>query len=168
MASFRFHALMEEVLAELEWEDELEVNEEEQTVKLDTAINVAGQDGRLIVEASEQTSYVDVLDYYTGFKCKPAKLDQMAVLLNKLHARWRYGTFLVFEDGYIRWQHRVDFADGQPTAASIQRLIQPGWGVLEQFFDPISAVALTKQTAKEALEEFDESQQEEKDVPSEL
>ncbi len=168
MASFRFHALMEEFLANREWDDELEVDEEAQTVKLNTGLDLNGQDGRLIVEASEKTCFVDVFIYYTGFKCKPAKLNEMAVLLNQLHTRRRYGTFVAFDDGYVRWQHRVDFEDSEPCGLSIERIVGPGWEYAKQFSDPISAVALTKQSAKEALEEFDEAQDEKDDGPSEL
>jgi hypothetical protein len=92
----------------------------------------------------------------------------MALLLNQLHTRCKYGTFVAFDDGYVRWQHRVDFEGSEPTAISIQRIVGPGWNIAEQFIDPISAVALTKQSAKEALEEFDEAQQEKDDGPSEL
>jgi len=168
MASFRFHALMEEFLANREWDDELEVDEEAQTVKLNTGLDLNGQDGRLIVEASEKTCFVDVFIYYTGFKCKPAKLNEMAVLLNQLHTRRRYGTFVAFDDGYVRWQHRVDFEDSEPCGLSIERIVGPGWEYAKQFSDPISAVALTKQSAKEALAEFDEARSANDDGPSEL
>lgn len=168
MASFRFHALMEEFLAERGWEDELEVDEEAQTVSLRTGLDLNGQDGRLFVEASEKTCFVDVYVYYTGFKCKPAKLNEMAVLLNQIHTRCSYGTFVVFDDGYVRWQHRVDFENSQPSGLSITRIVGPGWDYAKEFSDPISAVALTKQTAKEALEEFDEARSANDDGPSEL
>jgi hypothetical protein len=159
---------MEEFLANREWDDELEVDEEAQTVKLNTGLDLNGQDGRLIVEASEKTCFVDVFIYYTGFKCKPAKLNEMAVLLNQLHTRRRYGTFVAFDDGYVRWQHRVDFEDSEPCGLSIERIVGPGWEYAKQFSDPISAVALTKQSAKEALAEFDEARSANDDGPSEL
>jgi len=59
------------------------------------------------------------------------------------------------EDDRIRWVHRVDFEGSSPTGISVERIVGPAWGRVSAFTDPICAVAITKQSAAEAIEEFD-------------
>jgi hypothetical protein len=155
----KYQIILDQFLKEREWSDEYEINSEEKAVSLNTGINICeGHSGRLIVEASDQTDYVDVYIYYSQ-TCKEAKLDEMAILLNGIHRRWHFGKFTVFKDGYIRWSHRVDFEGSQPTGLSLERIVQPGWTTTEKFADIIAAVALTKQSAADALAEYDAEQE---------
>jgi hypothetical protein len=168
----KYQAVLEEFLAAREWKDEIEIDAETKSVKLAAGISIAGQDGRLFIEASDVTEYVDAFIYFE-FRCRENKLDQMAILLNEIHRRWLFGRFICFPDGVVRWTHRVDFENSSPTGLSIERIIKPGWDAAERFLEPISAVALTKQSAKDAIAEFDEEQskKEEKaegDGPEEL
>jgi len=166
----KYQVVLEEFLAGREWEDELSIDFEEKKVSLDTGISSgeAGFKGHLIIEANDQTDLVDVFIYYDQ-PCKAAKLEQMSLLMNEIHCRWNFGRFMVFPDGNVRWCHRVDFEGSQPTGLSIERIVQPGWGVAEKFAGVIAAVALTKQTAADAIREYDEEQEakEQKESPSE-
>jgi hypothetical protein len=168
----KYQVLIEEFLAGREWKDELELDLDEQTAMLKTGVTIAGQKGRLIVIGCDKTDFVDVHFYY-DFQCREAKLEQMAILLNEIHQRWKFGHFISFADGHIRWSHRIDFEGSSPAAISIERIVQPGWDTAEHFINPIAAVALTKQGAKEAMAEFDEEQEKrsaksEGDGPNEL
>lgn len=157
--NLKFQTVLDEFLKGREWTDEYEIDNDEKTVALNTAINICdGHSGRLIIEASDKTDCVDVYIYYNQ-TCKEAKLDEMAILLNAIHRRWQFGRFTVFKDGYIRWAHRVDFEGSQPTGISLERIVQPGWSATEKFADVIAAVALTKQSAADAIEEYDQEQE---------
>lgn len=152
----KYQVILEEFLKAKEWSDELEIDEEEQTVTLNTGVDLGDQNGRLIIRASDATDVVDFAIYYE-LKCKETKLDQMRLLLSGIQVRWLFGRFDVFSDGFVRWFHRVDFEGSQPSDLSIQRLIQPGWDAAGLFADAIASVALTKQTAEEALEDHDQA-----------
>ncbi len=156
LPKLKFQLMMEEFMAAREWTDDLEVDTEEGTVSLGTRINIGEFTGRLFIETYDEQAIVDVFFYY-DFKCKQGKVDQLCRLLNDIHLRWAFGRFEVSTDGYIRWRHRVDFEGSQPSGISIERIVQPGWDGLERFADVISAVALTKQTAVEAIADFDNS-----------
>lgn len=166
-----YQKVLKEFIDAREWSDELEVNPETSQVCLSTGINIGSQSGRLIIEADGKTAILDVFIYYE-LKCKESKLEQMALLLNGIHQRWAYGRFVVFPQGQIRWQHRVDFEAGNPTGKTVNNMVQPGWDAVGLFADVISAVALTKQTAEEALAEHDEAQSDgdepDGEAPSEL
>ena len=89
----KYQIILDQFLKEREWSDEYEINSEEKAVSLNTGINICeGHSGRLIVEASDQTDYVDVYIYYSQ-TCKESKLDEMAILLNGIHRRWHFGKF---------------------------------------------------------------------------
>lgn len=149
--------VMKEFLEAREWTDDLEIDPNTSVVSLGTGINIGSQSGRLIIEANNRTCIVEVFIYYE-LKCKEAKRPQMVSLLNGIHQRWSFGRFVVFPEGHIRWQHRVDFEDANPSGKSINNIVQPGWDAVGFFADAISAVALTKQTAEEALSEYDAAQ----------
>jgi hypothetical protein len=155
----RYQVLLEEYLATRGWTDPLEVDEEKGSVLLVTGVSISGQNGgRLAIEASDATDLVSVF-FYLPTVCKESKFDQMAILFNHIHARMTYGRFQCMPDGYLRWMQKVDFEGSAPTPLSIERIVQPGWNIVEQWADTINAVALTKQTAAEAIEEYDEAQQ---------
>ena len=175
-SKLKYQVVLDEFLKERGWTDEYEVDTEEQSVFLDTQINISnGFSGRLIIDAKDQSDLVDVYIYYNQ-TCKENKINEMAILLNGIHQRWHFGRFMVFEDGYIRWAHRVDFEGSQPTGLSFERIVQPGWDATAKFASVIAAVALTKQSAAEALKEYDEDREasrnagntSEGDAPAEL
>ena len=63
-------------------------------------------------------------------------------------------------DGRVRWFQRVDFEGSQPTGQSIEQMVSAGFAAVDRFNDVISSVAITKQTAAEAMEEYDAAQEE--------
>jgi hypothetical protein len=152
----KYQSILEEFLKYKEWTDELLIDQHAKTVALATAVAIGSQSGRLIIEASDESDLVDVYFYY-GINCKKNKFEQMCVLLIEIHRRWSLGRFELDDEGHIRWHHRVDFEGSNPTAVSIERIVQPGWDAMSRFAEIISSVALTKQTAAEAIEEFDAS-----------
>lgn len=153
----KYQVALEEFLAAREWTDELEIDMEEKKVQLATGISIGDQSGnRLFVEGYDETDFVDVFIYY-GIKCKEAKLGEMSSLLNEIHRRWLFGRFVCLDDGTLRWSQRVDFEGSSPTGTSIERMVSSGWESAERFLDVIAAVALTKQSAKDAIAEYDEA-----------
>ena len=159
-SKLKYQVVLDEFLKEREWTDEYESDLEEKTISLTSGITICdSHSGRLIIEASDRTDIVDVYIYYNQ-TCKESKLDEMAILFNGIHQRWALGRFMVLGDGYMRWSHRVDFEGSQPTGLSLERMVQSGWNAAERFADVIAAVALTKQSAADALKEFDEEQEE--------
>jgi hypothetical protein len=166
MEKLKYQTLLEEFLMAREWEDELEVDAENGVTSLRTRLNLGVQTARLTVTASDRSDLLDVLIHF-DIKCRPDKHEQMAVLCNALHERMNYGRFQVSEDSFILWFHRVDFEGSTPTALSINNIVGPGWDLAKNFGEVIAAVALTRQSAAEALQEYDEAKKSD-EVPEEL
>jgi hypothetical protein len=170
----KYETVLNDFLKAREWTDSLNVDVENKSVSLSSGIRFGQISGKLIIEAYDTTDLVDVYIYF-DVTCKDTKLDQMALLMNGIHQRWAFGRFVVLADGYMRWQHRVDFEGSEPTGLSIERIVGPGWDTAERFGEFISSVALTKQTAADALEEYAAiveaertAQEEDDEGPSEL
>jgi hypothetical protein len=155
----KYEKIINEFLKAREWEDELEVDLENKCVTLRTGVNSDGGSLTLIIEAFDEADIVDVFIYY-GFNAKKAKIEQTTVLMNELHLRWRAGRFMVLPDGRVRWTQRVDFEGSTPTGKSIEQMVSAGFGAVERFNDVISSVAVSKQTAAEAIAEYDSAQEE--------
>lgn len=171
----RFQILLEQFLSDRGWQDELDVDSENKSVMLKTGVNIASHSGgMLIIEASDISEMVGVY-FYLPFSCKDSKVDEMKTLLNDINVRRNYGCFQCIpdgDDGRIRWMQRVDFEGGSPTVKSLHQIVGPGWDTVAEWADVIAAVAITKQTAEDALAEFDEEQRKQQEAedngPSEL
>ena len=168
----KYKIVLEEFLKEQEWEDELSIDEENKKVALVTGVNMGEHSGKLIIEASDETDVVAVY-FYLGFECKKSKRTEMCILLNNFNLRGGVGGYGCFQlldagDDRIRWVHRVDFEGSSPTGKSVEQIVGPGWERVSAFIETICAVALTKQTAAEAIEEFDSASSGESEAPTEL
>lgn len=168
----KYQVVLEEFLKAREWEDELSIDDENKKVALVTGVTMGEHSGKLIIEASDETDLVGVY-FYLGFECKKSKRTEMCILLNDFNARGGVGGYGCFQlldadDDRIRWVHRVDFEGSSPTGNSVERIVGPGWERVSAFIETICAVALTKQSAAEAIEEFDSSSSGESEAPTEL
>ena len=162
--TMKYQTEMSEFLSIMNWNDvELNLNVEGQQVVIATGVTIDGQNGRAIIEANSDNDLFDFYIYYTGIKCKPNKWEQMQWLMNELHWRFPLGRFECFEnegERYIRWRHRVDFEGSKISGASIRNNFKPGWDGAEMFASVIAAVALTSQSAKDAIADFDKEREE--------
>jgi hypothetical protein len=168
----KYQIVLEEFLKAREWEDELSIDKENKKVALVTGVTIGEHSGKLIIEASDESDLVSVY-FYLGFDCKKSKRTEMCILLNDFNARGGnggYGCFQLLdpEDDRIRWVHRVDFEGSSPTGKSVERIVGPAWERVSAFIETICAVALTKQSAAEAIEEFDSAASGESEAPIEL
>lgn len=69
-----------------------------------------------------------------------------------------FGAFQLIDrtDGVtLRWRHVVDFEGCNPTGTTLARNVTAGFSILAEFLEPIAAVALTRQTAADAMTEHE-------------
>lgn len=181
--SLKYEKEMQEFLSICKWDDvELKVDTENQQVIMATEITISGQDGRGRIEANSDNDIFDFYIYMLTLKCKAKKIEQMKILLTEIHDRWAIGRFEYFtidDSFHVRWRHRVIFEGCTVSGLTIQKNFQAGWDAAERFFDTLSAVALTNQSAEEAIAEYEvelerqrevyeAAQKETDDGPSEL
>lgn len=164
--AFKHEVAMQTFLAEMEWtDDKLQYDVEHEFVCLNTSIAINGNNHQLIVESCDN-DIIDVYVYLRYLSVKLCKDDQMHILLSKLNSRLRVGAFQFVRGTdwhFIRWHHATDFEGSNPTGTTIRHQVITGLQTVEDHTDPIAAVALTNQTAEQALDEFQQSRKNEGD-----
>ena len=157
---FKHEAAMQTFLTEMDWTDDtLEYDFENEFVYLNIPITINGSIHQLIVE-SRENDLIDVYVYLRHLSVKPSKDEEMHILLSKINSRLRIGAFQFIREAdwhFIRWHHATDFEGSNPVGATIRHQVITGIQTVEDHADPIPAVALTNQTADQALEEFQQS-----------
>ena len=159
-AILKYEAVMEDFLSVVGWTDQLDIDGEAKTITLATSLSIAELNGRLIIEAQDSN---DIFDFFIYFliNCKNNKKEQIELTLCYINANWLLGTFVLINQAgnyYVRWQHRVDFEGSSPSGITIKNNFQPGWNAVERYASLISAVALTNQSANEAIAEYEQEQ----------
>ena len=157
---FKYEAAMQTFLTEMEWTDDtLDYDFENDFVYLNTQISINGNTHQLIVD-SRENDLIDVYVYLRHLSVRPSKDEEMHILLSKINSRLRIGAFQFIREAdwhYIRWHHATDFEGSNPVGTTIRHQVITGIQTVEDHADPIAAVALTNQTADQALEEVHQS-----------
>jgi hypothetical protein len=79
----------------------------------------------------------------------------MMQLLNRINNYASMGAISLLDDQRLVWRHIVDFEDTVPSDKAIYNMFMVGCNLYENWFEEISAVALTKATAQEIFDELD-------------
>lgn len=150
----RFEKILKEFLADRDWEDELKTDKESKRVGLATSVIIGSYNGgRLFVDAYYDLEVVAVY-FYLPFECSKEKRTELCLLLNDLNQRGQFGGWgglQLLDDNRIRWVHQSDFEGSSPTGTSIEQIVGPGWERVNEFVEIIRGVALTPQSAADAL-----------------
>ncbi len=107
-----------------------------------------------IIETDEQRDAIRAY-IYIPFNVIPEKINEFSILLNRINSVEFFGAVTVANDGTVRWRHIVDFEQTEPSFETIDNLFNPGCNIMENWFDEMSAVALTEITAQEILDNLD-------------
>jgi hypothetical protein len=166
--SLKYEKEMQEFLSIYKWDDvELKVDTEIEQVSLSTNITISGQNGKGIIEANSDNDIFDFYIYMLALKCKAKKIDQMKILLTEIHNRWAFGRFEYFmldDFLHVRWRLRFDFEGCTVSGLTIKNNFQAGWDAAERFIDTLMAVALTNQSAEEAIAEYEVERERQREV----
>lgn len=155
--ALKYEETLKQFLELRKWSDELILDEDNGKVVLSTGVDIEGQNGRAIIEA-QNDDIIRFYFYYLNIRVKDSKFEQMNILLSLINSRLLTGCLTMVgepQERMVRWEHVVDFEGADPTGVTIQRNFQPGWQALEFYIEPISAVALTKQSATDAINDRD-------------
>jgi hypothetical protein len=142
-------------LDHIEWEDKISLDEENQTSSLDFTYSIKDQSFKVWIETDEARDYLKIY-IYAPFNALSKKLTECAVLFNHINAGSYWGALsVVDEKGAIRWRYVIDFEGTDPSVATIHNAFNVGSNLLENWFDEITEVALTKSTAQQIIDQLE-------------
>ena len=145
---------VQEWLSHLQWNDELTLDEENQTSSVSFYYSIKNQSFKVWVETDEKRDVLEIY-FYAPFNGLSNKLTDCAILFNYINACNKWGAIVCTDTkGTIRWRHSIDFEGTDPSIASIDNAFNVGSNLFEYWFDEISSVALTKTTAKELIDQI--------------
>lgn len=157
------------------WDDEIELDESHTRSRVVTSFGVEGQSYRTFLEVSEKDETFFVY-MYSPFSCPPARMGDMARILNRINMRLRLGRLGCHDDddaNPVQFKACVDVEGGTLAGGQIDTLLGSASASFRQYGQLIASVALTKFPEGDLWKSFleDEAKQEADDEgsgPSEL
>jgi len=160
---------VQEWLDAMEWEDEITRDEEEQTSQMKTGYTIKEQGFDLFVETDEKRDWIK-LYLYAPIKVTEKKREECAILFNYINVQFPVGSLHFLSNGMIRFRHVVDVENTDPSIELINNMLRSAASIFVDWLEEISAVAMTKMTAQQVIDDLEKGQEEEKaeEVPGEL
>lgn len=154
---------VQEWLDEIEWNNTINRDEETQTSQLCSSFTINEQAFDLFIETDEKKDFLKFF-LYAPFKSIANKYDDCIQLFNRINSLRRFGAVCLLDDGRIQYRHTIDIESTELSPIMITNILNEGRSQFEEWFEEISAVALTKKTAQQIFDEMD-ALSEEEEVP---
>ena len=158
---------VQEWLDQNEWTDVIDRNEENQKSQLNITYGINNQPFDLYIETDEQKEWVS-LYVYAPFNALPGKYKDCMALFNRINANNFIGAFCLTTSGRIQFRQAIDIEDSDPSPMMIENMLNFGSSLIDQWFNEIASVALTKKTVQEVFAELDGSSVDEEEVPDSI
>ena len=151
------------------WEDEIEIDDDSRSSRVSTRMTIKNQEYRLFIETDDEKAYIKVF-MYTPFNIPEKKITDAKLLVNEINNWLDVGRLSVVEaDGPFQYKGVVDVENSEPHHALITNILAAASGTFTVWGEALGAVALTKKTAAEVLDEMkEESRNAEQSVPDKL
>jgi hypothetical protein len=151
-----FQNILRNFLDIRKWDQDVEYLEQTEKWMVSTELKAQSHIARAFIEGSDATGVLPMYLYYS-FSCKEAKQIEMLMLLNWINRHLLVGHFELTQRDQIRWVLEFDCEGLNMNGVSVSINFQHGWNVISGYSDAISAVALTKASAEEAMADFNEA-----------
>lgn len=147
--------IIEEFVADVEWEDPVECDEETGESQLSTNIEIMNQTYRLYIEGDEKRERF-TLNLFAPFKVIEGKSIDAHMLFNYINDTYFFsGRLSLTDGGEIRYKQVVDTDNLEPTAAMIHNMLDSATALFSYHMDPIAAVAMTRKTYEAIRKDYD-------------
>jgi hypothetical protein len=148
---------IQELILSMGWNDVVIKDEENQSSSVNFRYNINEQSFSVTIETDEAR---DAVKFYiqAPFNVLTKQVNEMALLLNRINIATPMGAFIVYPDGSLVWRHMIDFENIEPSTVSLNNNMGAGINCFREWFEQISAVALTKTTAEDIFNELEENE----------
>lgn len=149
-------AVLKQWMTEMEWGDEIEVNDDRNYGRVRTEYSIDNQDHRLFLEVDEKREWFSVF-LYGPVNVPPPRRAIVADILNRVNLSLGIGRIacpLSDNPMPVQFLARIDVEGSTFTPNQIHNMLKPALGTYEEYGDLLTAAALTKQTADQLWENF--------------
>jgi len=141
-------------LKEMEWEEEPEINEEEQTSSTSFHMSAGDFGLKSFFEVNEQAEVFKFFMYFLDTKAPEKRLDEVQKLVSAASMRMMLGNIqLLRDERVIRYYNSIDVEDAAFEPAHISNMLNAGVSAMRTNLPRYMAVCFGGKTAEEALEE---------------
>ena len=146
--------IVQDALDQLEWQDEISVDEAAGTSQLKTLVNLEDQSCTVYIDTHDASDAISVF-LYLPFCVKAAHYPEACMLVNAINAAARHGHLeIVAESGRIRLVVSADVEGANPTGLFVVRMLQCGESLLSHWMGALAAVAISGRPAAAVLTEM--------------
>jgi Putative bacterial sensory transduction regulator len=170
-------AVIAEFLALKGWDDDITLNEEKNRAQVQYSTTINGVSFANIIESWEHHERIFVYGY-TKFEVPPSRMGELSRLMNIINMSNNFGRLACNDDddaNPIQFCIGYDVEGSSVTAKQIDIMTKEAGLWFSRWHSTLASVALTKTTAKKALEQFladqaaaEEERSDDEDAPREL
>ena len=138
---------VKEWLVSEDWEDEIAIDDERASSRVEAKVGINDQPHRLFLEADETSQRLAVY-IYSPMTVPPARMADMARILNRINCRWELGRLACYDDedsNPVQFRANIDVEGGSLSPNQIGTMVGAAIGTFNRFGQLLAAVALTKQ-----------------------
>jgi hypothetical protein len=163
----RLAAKVQEWIEKREWEDKVEVDEENQRSRINFTYDINEQPFDFWFETDENKQQLELYLYFP-FKVKKDKLNDFVLLLNFIHIKSSIGGFCVLANRRIQYRHFIDVENAEPSIEMISNMVGAGEDIITEWFEELALVALTSKTTREIIDDLSATSDETEEVPDSI
>ncbi len=146
--------IVQDALDQLEWQDEISVDEAAGTSQLKTLVDLEDQSCPVYIDTHEASDSISVF-LYLPFCVKAAHYPEACMLVNAINTAARHGHLeIVADSGRIRLVVSADVEGANPTGLFVVRMLQCGQALLSHWMGALAAVAISGRPAAAVLAEM--------------
>jgi len=154
--------VLEGVVQELKWNDEVELDLETGDSALGTNMEIRNQIFDLYIDGKAKQEIL-TLYLYPPFNVMEGKSMDAVLLCNYINDHYSFqGRLTLTDRGRIRYREVLDTEGIEPTPEMLHNMLSSGVSLFKTHVEQIAAVALTRKTYEAIREEYDKKEEIEK------
>jgi hypothetical protein len=150
------------------WEDEVEVAEGGASSRVTTGFNINDQSYKLYIETDEEGSQIFVY-MYSPYKVSPARMPEMARLLNSVNCVFNAGRLACFDDddsNPVQFLWKIPVRDSDLTPEEVGAMVAAAVQVYDIYGNLLAQCIFSNKTAKQLWAEFQAEREDAKEQSS--
>ena len=147
VSNMKLTSVLKEWIDQEEWKGEIQIDDEGNGALFETRVGINNQGHRLILQVDENDE-VFTVTLFSPFNVPPARMADMARILNRLNVGLKFGKFCCYDDAEsnpVSFEHAIDVEGSELVPQQIGNMVGPVMGAFARSEELLAAVALTKQ-----------------------